>query len=62
MYYFKEQVRKDMDNIVKTIERVNDFEKVEDNIVKLGKNQVEDTSITGDRPQIGITSTLDRAL
>ena len=51
-----------MDNIVKTIERVNDFEKVEDNIVKLGKNQVEDISITGDRPQIGITSTLDRAL
>ena len=48
-------MRKDQDSIVKTtIEHVNDFEKVEDNIMKLGKNQVEDIHISGNRPQIGI--------
>ena len=55
MYYFLEQVRKDQYSIVKTIiEHVNDFEKVEDNIMKLRKNQVEDIPISGDRPQIGM--------
>ena len=55
MYYFLEQVRKDQSSIVKTIiEHVNDFEKDEDNIVKLGKNQVNDIHISGDKPQIGI--------
>ena len=55
MYYFLEQVRKDQCSIIKTIiEHVNDFEKDEDNIVKLGKNQVEDIHISGDRQQIGI--------
>jgi hypothetical protein len=34
MYYISEQVRKDQDSIVKIIESVNDFEKVEDNIAK----------------------------
>ena len=57
MYYFLEQVRKDPESIVKTIERANDFEKVaedilEDNIAKLGKNQEEDIPISGDRPQM----------
>ena len=47
MYYFLEQVRKDQESIVKTIiEHVNDFEKVKDNIVKLGKNHVEDIHIS----------------
>ena len=55
MYYFLEQVRKDQYSIIKTIiEHVNHFEKDEDNIVKLGKNHVEDIHISGDRPQIGI--------
>ena len=57
MYYFLEQVRKDPESIIKTIERANDFEKVaedilEDNIAKLGKNQDEDIPISGDRPQM----------
>ena len=57
MYYFLEQVRKDPESIVKTIERANDFEKVaedilEDNIAKLGKNQEEYIPISGDRPQM----------
>ena len=60
-------MRKDQDSIVETIERVNDFEKVvegalEDNVVKLGKNQEENTPISGDNPLFGMASTLDRAL
>ena len=46
---------------------MNDFEKVvegalEDNVVKLGKNQEENTPISGDNPLFGMASTLDRAL